>query len=160
MPFASKEFRDALGCFATGVCVVTCQTADGRRHGVTVNSFSSVSLDPPLVLFSLDRGASTFAPFMEATHFAVNMLSREQIDLSRIFAERAADRWNGVEYETWETGSPILPGSLAALECDMHSRHDGGDHVIILGRVRGLRRWPDRAPLLYFRGAYQALAGE
>lgn len=160
MSFDFTEFRQTLGCFTTGICIVTCRTADNSLHGVTVNSFASVSLDPPLVLFSLDQTASTFEPFMAVEHFAINVLSKEQLELSRVFAERAADRWNGVQYETWDTGAPILPCSLATLECKAEARHQGGDHIIMVGRVLRLARRLNGNPLLYFRGRYQALSTE
>jgi flavin reductase (DIM6/NTAB) family NADH-FMN oxidoreductase RutF len=155
MTFDSRTFRDALGRFATGVCIVTTCDANGRPYGVTVNSFSSVSLDPPLVLFSLDRVSTSFDQFMRGSHFAVNVLCRGQMDLSRTFAATLADKWNGVPFVTWETGAPILPGSLASLECDAVAKHDAGDHVILVGRVRRLHCAEEGEPLLYFRGRYR-----
>ena len=158
MSFDPRQFRDALGRFATGVCIVTTKGLDGRPYGVTVNSFSSVSLDPPLILFSLDRGSTSFNAFMEGRHFAVNVLNRAQMSLSRTFAVTSGDKWNGVSFETWETGAPVLPGSLATLECDKAAVHDAGDHVILIGRVRRLHAMPDGEPLLYYRGQYRDLA--
>ena len=152
------EFRKAMGCYATGVTVITAISAQGRPVGMTVNSFNSVSLDPPLVLFSLDRKATHYADFMEASHFAVNVLGEQQQALSRTFSTQGIDRWDGVRFERWETGSPILPGTLAAFDCATEARHDGGDHVIFIGRVLKLGFADDGTPLLYYRGKYDKLA--
>lgn len=152
-----RGLRDVFGRFATGVCIVTCADPHGNPCGVTVNSFSSVSLDPPLILFSLDRRRGSYERFVEARHFAVNVLERSQIDLSVTFARRDADKWHGLSYETWETGAPILPASLACMECDRIGEHQGGDHVIMLGQVRRSRCAPEGEPLLFFRGEYRAI---
>ena len=157
MTFEAKDFRRALGCFATGITVVTT-VVEGRPLGVTVNSFNSVSLDPPLVLFSLGRGGSALAAFQAARHFVVNVLRHDQQDLSDRFASRAAAPWTDVPYETWETGCPVLQGVLSVFECDLESTVDGGDHVIFLGRVRNIACAADGEPLLYFRGGYTRLA--
>ena len=137
--------------------MITCTDSGGKPHGVTVNSFSSVSLDPPLILFSLDRAASTFEHLTAASHFAVNILADDQTEVSRNFARTPGDRWSGVEFRSWDTGAPILAGALAALECDMHAQHDGGDHVIVVGRVRRLASRSEVMPLIYFRGRYCSL---
>lgn len=157
MTFDAKDFRRALGCFATGITVVTT-VAENRPLGVTVNSFNSVSLDPPLVLFSLGRAGSALAAFQTARHFAVNVLCHDQQALSDRFASRAEAPWADVPYETWETGCPILPGVLSVFECELESTVDGGDHVIFLGRVRNIACAPEGKPLLYFRGGYTRLA--
>jgi len=146
-----------MGCFATGVCIVTCCTPAGPPHGVTVNSFTSVSLDPPLVLFSLDRANSSLAQFRLGRHYAVNVLRREQQHLSRRFASIGGDRWEGLRYETWASGCPIFADSLAVLECEAYAHHDAGDHVLFLGKVTRLHRLHDGEPLLYFRGGYRDL---
>ncbi len=154
----SREFRDALGCFVTGVCIVTCRTADGLPHGVTVNSFSSVSLDPPLILFSLDRANTSFGHFHRAQTFVVNVLSRGQEGLSRVFARTDTDRFAGVAFDVAASGAPVLPGSLAIFECHKHAAYDGGDHEIILGRVLRHAYAADEEALLYFCGRYRELA--
>ena len=154
MSFDSRHFRDTLGRFATGVCIVTTRGGDGKPYGVTVNSFSSVSLDPPLVLFSLDRASTSFGAFMEAGHFVVNVLHREQMALSRTFAVTSDEKFAGLAYETWDTGSPVLAGNLATLECEKVACHDAGDHVIMVGHVRRLHSAQEGEPLLYFRGRY------
>ncbi len=157
--FDPRMFRSALGCFATGIAVITTTAPDGAPVGVTVNSFSSVSLDPPLVQFCLGRAAMSFAIFMAAPAFAVNILAEDQEEMSARFSRREPlDRWNGVATETWGSGVPILSGSLATLECDREHLVDGGDHVIVIGRVRRLAARAGGNPLLYFRGGYARLA--
>lgn len=156
----SREFRDALGSFVTGVCIVTCRTAEGEPHGVTVNSFSSVSLDPPLVLFSLDRANTSFAHFHRAETFVIHVLSRGQEALSRTFARTDTDRFAGVAFATAANGAPLLPGSLATFECRKHAAYDGGDHEIIVGRVLNHAAGEAEEALLYFRGRYHALGQE
>ena len=156
--FDSRAFRQALGCFATGITVVTTLDGGGQPVGVTINSFASVSLDPPLVLFSLGRSAQTFDVFAAAGTFVVNVLSDDQRELSARFSGRTAgERWAGVDSARWDTGCPILSGCLANLECDKVATHDGGDHVILVGRVRRLAYRQDGQPLLYYRGVYAEL---
>lgn len=150
-------FRNALGCFATGVTIVTSVTPEGELLGITANSFNSVSLDPPLVLFSLDRAAFSLKAFEASGCFAINILRDDQIALSSNFAKTLADKWDGVAYEVWETGCPILKDALASFECRTHSIYDGGDHLIFLGRVLGLRAQTEGEPLLFFRGTYRRI---
>ncbi len=158
MTIDSRAFRNALGCFATGVTVVTTLCPDGHHVGVTVNSFSSVSLDPPLVLFSLGRASHAYDFFVEGKAFAVNILAADQEALSGRFSRRdLQDRWEGVGVERWDTGVPILSGCLANIECDKETVYDGGDHAIVVGRVRRLRSTAEGEPLLYFRGNYAEL---
>ncbi|MBP2229255.1 flavin reductase (DIM6/NTAB) family NADH-FMN oxidoreductase RutF [Azospirillum agricola] len=158
-PIDSRAFRSALGCFATGIAVITALEPDGQPVGVTVNSFSSVSLDPPLVQFCLGRASASFAAFTTAPSFAVNILADHQEALSARFSRRdLQERWSEVAVETWDTGVPILSDCLATLECDRAHLFDGGDHVIIVGRVRRLRSREDGNPLLYFRGRYAGVA--
>jgi len=156
MAFTAREFRDAMGCFATGVAVVTGRDENGAPVGVTVNSFSSVSLSPPLVLFCLDREADSLQPFADGKHFAVNILNAEQSDLSHHFAQTGVDKWSGVEWSAGGNDCPALPGAVARYECTSVAAHDGGDHVILVGRVDDIETG-DHAPLLYFRGNYAYL---
>jgi flavin reductase (DIM6/NTAB) family NADH-FMN oxidoreductase RutF len=158
MKFDRRAFRNALGCFATGVTVVTTVTDAGEPVGLTANSFSSVSLDPPLVLFCLDRASHNLDAFRAAGRFAVNVLGEDQRDLSVRFSTTIGDRWDGVVWERWETGAPVLNGCLAALDCETEAIHEGGDHVIIVGRVQRLAATTDGKPLLYFRGNYATVA--
>ena len=153
-----RAFRDALGAFATGVTVITSVGRRGELLGVTANSFNSVSLEPPLVLFSLIRTAHSWRGFLSTDRFAVNVLSREQQALSNRFARVSDDKWAGVEYQVWDTGCPILPGSSASFDCEVRYTHDGGDHVIFVGEVLRMSHDPAREPLLFCRGRYATLA--
>jgi flavin reductase (DIM6/NTAB) family NADH-FMN oxidoreductase RutF len=157
MTLDPRSFRQALGCFATGITVVTSVGLDGEYLGFTANSFNSVSLDPPLVLFSLDRGAYSLKAFEAAGVFAINILREDQEAVSIAFARALSSKWDGVRTEIWQTGSPILIDALASFDCETTSMHDGGDHVIFVGRVLRLRAGVDGRPLLYFRGAYRQL---
>jgi len=152
-----RAFRDTLGCFATGVAIVTTRRADGSPEGLTVNSFASVSLDPPLVLFSLDRKGRCADCFDRASHFAVHILDDRQSALSRDFATRGGTDWSRVAWSAGIGGVPLLDGDLATLQCEMHARYNGGDHTILVGRVLDLHR-ADGEPLLYYRGRYRSIA--
>jgi len=152
------EFREVLGRFATGVTVVTT-VANGRPIGLTANAFTSVSLDPPLVLFCLDRDFSDLDAFVQGECFAINILADDQKDHSVRFSTSGADRFAELDFETWETGSPILPGAVASIDCQRHAVHDGGDHAIVIGRVlRADLVTSDSAPLVFHRGAYCDIA--
>jgi 3-hydroxy-9,10-secoandrosta-1,3,5(10)-triene-9,17-dione monooxygenase reductase component len=158
--FDEASFRQVLARFATGVVVVTGSTPEGPA-GLTCQSFSSLSLDPPLVLLSTARTSRTW-PRIEATgRFAVNVLGDDQRDLSERFAVSGGDKFAGVEWRPGALGNPLLDGAIAHLECDVHAVHDGGDHVIVIGRVRALEApgLEERTPLVYFRSAYRTLAG-
>ena len=155
--FDARRLRDTLGCFATGVAIVTTRRADGAPEGLTVNSFTSVSLDPPLVLFSVDRNSRCAGPFNGATHFAVHILCSSQTELSRAFATRGGTDWSRIKWTAGLGGSPLLPGDLATLQCSVHARHDGGDHIIVVGRVLALHH-SEGEPLVYFRGRYRDIA--
>jgi flavin reductase (DIM6/NTAB) family NADH-FMN oxidoreductase RutF len=149
-----RDFRRALGQFATGVTVVTARTTDGRKVGVTVNSFSSVSLDPPLVLWSLSRQAPSFADFTHATHFAVNVLAANQHHLSRQFSTPLPDKFSGVEFAEGPAGVPLLSGVNAHFICRNVRQYDGGDHVIFLGEVEDYK-YSDGEPLVFHSGRYR-----
>lgn len=152
-----RTLRDALGCFATGVTVVTTLDEAGQPVGLTANSFSSVSLDPPLILFCLARSSTNVDRFRQAEHFAINVLHIGQQPTSGVFARSQADRFQDVAWETWDTGAPILSGALASFECKTEQIVEAGDHLVIIGRVRRARFEPRRDPLLYFRGKYRRL---
>jgi flavin reductase (DIM6/NTAB) family NADH-FMN oxidoreductase RutF len=149
-----RDFRRALGQFATGVTVVTARTPDGRKVGVTVNSFSSVSLDPPLVLWSLSRQAPSFADFTHATHFAVNVLAASQHHLSRQFSTPLPDKFSGVEFAEGPAGVPLLSGVNAHFICRNVRQYDGGDHLIFLGEVEDYK-YSDGEPLVFHSGRYR-----
>jgi flavin reductase (DIM6/NTAB) family NADH-FMN oxidoreductase RutF len=153
-----SDFKAVLGRWATGVAVVTTRGADGTQIGLTVNSFASVSLDPPLVLFSIGRDAGSFEAFGKVGCFAVNLLRQDQTEVSNRFADPEGERFAVDPTEQWVTGAPILTDALAALDCEIHARHDGGDHVIIVGRVRKLKVLNDGHPLGYWLGGYRALS--
>lgn len=157
MEMDPKDLRRALGCFATGVTVVTGLGANAEKLGVTASSFNSVSLDPPLVLFSLNRRAYSMPHFLETGHFAVNVLREGQEELSDRFATPLADKWDGIEFEIWDFGCPILTNALAVFECQTQYTYDGGDHVIFVGTVERMRADPDGQPLLFYGGRYQSL---
>ncbi|KAF0140125.1 MAG: putative Flavin reductase FMN-binding [Rhodospirillaceae bacterium] len=152
----SRSFRNAMACFASGVTVVTARAVDGRLLGVTVSAFTSLSLDPPLVLLCLDRQTLHVQAFTSGA-FAVNILKEDQKELSIQFATHDGDKWRGTTYETGETGVPFLKGCLATIECDVETTYDGGDHVIIVGRVHRLSSAPGGQPLVHFRSVYAGL---
>lgn len=158
-PHHHRSLRDAFGRFATGVTVVTCISPDGRPVGVTVNSFASVSLDPPLLLWSLMRRSANLAAFLDAGGFAVNVLGDDQRDLAARFAAPVQDRFAGVPWTPGLDGAPLLSGCVASFECSVFRTIEAGDHVVFLGRVH---RFEGRAgtPLLFFAGRYAELRGE
>ena len=154
--FDSKAFRRALGNFATGVTIMTAQNAKGEKVGVTANSFNSVSLEPALILWSIDKRSSSFDVFAEATHFAVNVLSADHIELSNKFARSKDDKYANVEFDLGVGNAPVLKGCSAAFECERYDILEGGDHWIILGRVVNFQD-NGCSPLLYHQGAYSTV---
>lgn len=150
-----RELRQALGKYTTGVTIVTADV-DGKKVGMTANSFSSLSLDPPLVLWSLRRNSTNFADFLSATHFAVNVLSGSQIELSQRFAKSSPDKFVGIDHGVGITGSPVFADAAAIFECRTEAFHDGGDHMIMVGRVLKVVR-TDQSPLAFAEGRYSAL---
>jgi flavin reductase (DIM6/NTAB) family NADH-FMN oxidoreductase RutF len=150
-----RELRNALGRFATGVCVVTTRTSGGQTAGLTVNSFSSVSLDPPLVAWCLGRNAPSLKAFAEAEHFAVHVMSADQHAMAMHFARPATDKFADVrdEFEPGIDQVPVLRNALARFECRKASAVDGGDHVIFIGRVERFA-YTDRPPLLFHAGRF------
>lgn len=147
-----RAFRRCLGQFSTGVTVMTT-VADGKPVGVTANSFSSLSLDPPLVLWSIARGSRSFDAYRRAGHFAVNILRSEQVALSQLFASPVEDRFAGIGWRPGRLGSPVLTDILVLFECETEAIHDGGDHAIMVGRVKRYERHAGHA-LLYAQGRY------
>ena len=150
------HFRLACGRYATGVTIATILDKQGNPHGITVNSFTSVSLAPPLVLICLDHRARVLEHFQPGTHFGINVLSEYQRDLSEHFASRLRDRFNGVEWHRAGAGVPRLPRGLAFLECALRHRVPAGDHDIIIGEVMDAQIQEGR-PLLYFASGYRKL---
>jgi flavin reductase (DIM6/NTAB) family NADH-FMN oxidoreductase RutF len=157
-PFNTREFRDALGLFATGVAVITADV-DGVRLGATVSSFNSVSLSPPLVLFSLARRAYGLSHWQVAKAYAVTILGEDQVAISNRFAKSGEDKWEGLEDRRAANGSPLLPNWLACFECTPYARYDGGDHEVFIGRVTALavRKAAQPRPLVFFAGGYRVI---
>lgn len=152
----SLLLRQCLGRFATGVTVVTCVAADGTPRGITANSFSSVSLEPPLVLWNIAKVSNSLQAYLGADYFAINILSSDQRHVSNHFAGKDHTRFNGIEYEFSESGVPIIPKTIACLHCRTHQIHDCGDHYIIIGNVTDFQ-FNDDKPLLFMNGDYASL---
>lgn len=158
-PFDQREFRRTLGTFTTGVTIITARAADGAPVGITANSFNSVSLDPPMVLWSLAKTSRSLAAFSESGHWAVHILSVEQDALSNRFAKSGEDKFHGVVTETGAGGVPLLTGCTARLQCKNTFRYDGGDHIIFVGEVCAFDRH-DIAPLVFHGGKYAIAASK
>ena len=155
----SAKLRQAFGHFATGVTIITTLGADGRPIGMTVNSFSSLSLEPPLVLWSLARASVNFDVFHDARHFAVHVLGTDHLPLARRFATKDIDRFLGVATTACASGVPRLSEYHACFECETHARYDGGDHSIIVGRILEIDERPGD-PLLFYRGRFAKIASD
>lgn len=157
MVINESDFRHCLGRFATGVTVATTLCNDGSPCGLTISSFASVSLNPPMILFSLDKKSSSYSSFLESDYFAINILSEEQWDLSQRFAAPSANNWAEISYTKKQTSCPVLEECLAYIECEKKAVYEGGDHSIFLGQVVNLHHSTDKKPLLYYRGQYNTL---
>lgn len=155
----TRALRNALGRFATGIAIVTAIDPDGHPIGLTVNSFSAVSLQPALVLWCLDNGSHNLEAFRKASYHAINILSAEQQDLSNRFATWPADRFVGLPWHAGVGGAPVFPGCCASFEVANESALPGGDHTIFVGRVEKFSEAPELAPLLFHAGQYRKLAG-
>lgn len=149
----ARDYRRALGAFPTGVTIMTARGPDGARVGMTANSFASVSLHPPLILWSLTRRSHSFAAFTGAEHFAVNILGAHQADLALRFSKSDIDRFAGLSTEEGLGGAPLIPDAIACLQCRRAALHEGGDHVIIVGEVLAYS-YDHRPPLIFSRGAF------
>ena len=152
--FSSEEFRAALGSFATGVTVVTALDASGQPVGLTANSFNSVSLSPPLVLWSLSRRSGSMPAFSSGSHYAINILAAEQHALAVRFASKDIDRFAGVAFRKGAGGAPVLEGSAAVFECFNRSQYEEGDHIIFVGEVEHCERREGASPLIFHGGRY------
>src|SRR5580692_2450929 len=153
-----RDFRNALGTFATGVTIITAAAADGKPYGVTCNSFASVSLNPPLVLWSLGMFSQGLTIFQNASHFTVNVLGASQATLASQFARSSGEKFAGVEWTPGLGNAPILADSVATFQCRAASRYYGGDHVIFLGAVEAYA-YNREEPLLFARGGYGRFLG-
>ncbi|ANO52919.1 flavin reductase family protein [Woeseia oceani] len=151
------DLRRSLGRFATGVTVITCNDALGRPCGITANSFSSVSLDPPLVLWNIAKVSNSLEAYLNADRYAINVLAEDQRDLAVHFAKSDHTLFERIEYDQNRHGIPVLPATIACFDCRTQQIHDCGDHFIIVGKVEAYRT-NDQAPLLFFGGRYAALA--
>ena len=152
-----RELRNAFGCFATGVTVITTNGSDGSPVGMTANSFASVSLDPPLVLWSIAKESNCFDSFINASHFAIHVLTSDQQEVSNAFASRENDKFSSVSWQRGDHETPLLEQYAARLVCSMAAQHDGGDHIILVGRVEEFD-YNDGAPLLFHGGCYKEIS--
>ena len=152
----ADELRQALGRFVTGVTIVTCRDEHGEPVGLTANSFNALSLDPPLVLWSLRQASSSIDAFTTASHFAINVLSASQVDLSRRFARPSSAKFDEGEWTDGQGGAPLLAGCVAVFECRRRSHHPAGDHVLFIGEVERIGG-SAATPLVYHAGHYRTL---
>lgn len=156
-----RTFRQSLGEFATGVAVVTARGTDGDLVGMTMSSFNSVSVEPPLVLFSVDRKARSLPAMLDAKGYAVNVLSRQQEAISNQFARALSNKWEKVRTTVGHAEAPLIAGALAHFECEPYANYDGGDHIIFVVRVvRHATHLDAPPPLIFFRGRYRDLQDE
>lgn len=157
MSIDQRELRNTLGTFATGITVITTKSLDGTNIGVTINSFASVSLDPPMVLFSLKTQSPLTDIFLNAKTFNVNILSAGQEFVSNLFAGQETDKFDKVDWKEGQNGSPVLNDTLGTLECTRIQTHDGGDHTIFVGEVSHHENDATGKPLLYVNGGYATI---
>ena len=152
--FSTREFRDALGMFATGVTIVTGRDATGALVGLTVSSFNSVALEPQMMLWNLSHAASSMQAFADGSHYAIHVLAADQKALAERFATRGIDRWAGLAYHPGINGAPLLEGAAATFECFNRSQYQEGDHTIFVGEVERCEHRAGVAPLLYHGGRF------
>lgn len=152
--FDSKKLRDAFGHFATGVCVVGFVAQDGTKVGITVNSFTSLSLDPPLLLVCLGANLRSHDAMVSSGGFGVSVLADSQQDISGRFATRGGPKWDGMAFVKGHEGALMVPGAIAWFDCEAESTYPAGDHTILIGKVRTFMSDGEKRPLLFFRGAY------
>jgi flavin reductase (DIM6/NTAB) family NADH-FMN oxidoreductase RutF len=157
MSFDSRELRDALGRFATGVCLITTVSDSNQAVAMTANSFTSVSLDPPLVLWSLQNNSDVYEVFATPRHFAINILSTEQQAQSNRYAKKGQHDLDPADYRIGKYGAPVIRHALVTFECELEATHEGGDHLIIVGRVKDMQEKPSGEPLLFYCGRYREL---
>lgn len=152
--FDPRDFRRALGKFPTGVTIISTRDDEGKPVAMTASSFNSVSVDPPLILWSIDKGSLSTPVFTAAKHFAVNVLSKSQIDMSNRFAGRGQDKFSGVEFSDDAKGSPLFSDCAAQFECETWEVYEGGDHYIVVGKVVDYRHFEEQSPLVFAGGSY------
>jgi flavin reductase (DIM6/NTAB) family NADH-FMN oxidoreductase RutF len=151
-----QELRRVMGHFATGVTVITIKDKQGTPTGLTANAFLSLSLNPPLVLISVDKSAQCYSCFETANGFTVNFLAENQEEISRRFATKGVDKFAGIKWREGTNGAAVIEGVLGYVECKIVQSHDGGDHTIVVGEIVNASATGDR-PLLFFKGKYQRL---
>lgn len=154
MSIEGRELRNALGRFATGVCVITTTTPEQKAIGMTANSFAAVSLDPPLVLWSLQNSSEVYQEYAAARYFNINVLSSEQTDHSNEYARKGEHLLKPEHFRPGKYGAPVIRDALVTFECELDATHAGGDHLIIVGRVHSMSHRPTGRPLLFYSGAY------
>ncbi|RRS03672.1 flavin reductase [Aquabacterium soli] len=152
--FSTEDFRAALGQFTTGVTIVTTVDDEGRKVGLTANSFNSVSLAPPLVLWSLSRTSGSLPAMSASRRYAINVLAADQRVLAERFARKGIDRFEGVSWRPGLSGAPLIDGAVASFECDNRSQHEAGDHIIFVGEVTHCRRRVGAVPLVFHGGRF------
>ena len=159
LPIEPSSFREALGHYASGITVITSHT-DDEPIGFTCQSFYSVSMNPPLVSFSVMSSSASYPRIRQAGRFAVNILAGGQVEISNRFARRGTDKWHQVQWQPSPLGNPIIAGSLHWIDCEIHAEHVAGDHLIVIGEVKALnlQQTTPAQPLLYFKGQYCNLA--
>ncbi|MEL7043156.1 MAG: flavin reductase family protein [Pseudomonadota bacterium] len=158
MSFDLRTFRDTLGLFVTGVTIITARDDHGQPVGITANSFNSVSLDPPLILWSVGLNAKSLSAFSTATAFAVHILREDQAALSQRFAASGVNKFSGLKTQSGLKGVPLLPDCAARLECLPYAKYPAGDHILFIAEVQRLASDPDAMPLVYHGGRYAELA--
>ncbi len=151
-----REIRNMMGHFATGVTVITTKDSAGKAFGLTVNSFTSLSLNPPLVIVCVDKTVDCYSCFDETKVFTVNVLSEDQEELSRRFSTKGLEKFEGIQWRMGENGAPLLEGVIGTIECKVTHSYEGGDHTIFLGEILSATAKEDR-PLLFFKGKYHRL---
>jgi len=156
MPIEKNQLRQVMGHFATGVTIITTFNKDGQMHGLTANAFTSVSLEPPLLLISVDKKAESYPAFEESKVFTVNILADEQEALSRKFAVSGGNKFEGVAFRRGANGAAILDGTLAHIECTLYASYEGGDHSLYLGEIQEAEVREGK-PLVFYRGGYRAI---
>jgi flavin reductase (DIM6/NTAB) family NADH-FMN oxidoreductase RutF len=156
MPIDKNQLRQVMGHFVTGVTIITTVNKDGQMHGLTANAFTSVSLEPPLLLVSVDKKAESYPAFEESKVFTVNILADEQEALSRKFAVSGGNKFEGVAYRRGANGAAILDGTLAHIECTLYGAYEGGDHSLYLGEIQEAEVREGK-PLVFYRGGYRAI---
>ena len=156
MAIEAQELRRVMGHFATGVTVITTKDSDGAPQGLTANAFMSLSLNPPLVIISVDKGATCYGCFSLGNGFTVNFLGEDQEDISRRFATKGIDKFADLKWHAGSNGAALIDGALGHVQCKIFACHDGGDHTIVVGEILDAKAEGER-PLLFFKGKYQKL---